>query len=516
MNFREIDELGKTISDADILDILSNAASAPEGPIQPTDAPTANNTTPATDAPAKPLDAPETVQSAPAQSSPVSPTTPQGSAMAAIKQGMKEGRAAPRPATMPAPDGQERHAGDGRRTDCTNPKQAPTASAQTLSTTKPKQVKQVPKLDVITAAELDKLEIPPLKFLVDGFIVHGDFLVLASAPKVGKSWMMLDLALSIAEGGKFLGCQTHKAGVLYCDLEERRPLIKRRLRKLRGDAPKPDNCYIVNSVPKLGEGLLDALGAELDSHPDIALVIVDVIQRIKDTDGKESGTLYATDTGFLAPLKDFAEQRGITFIAVHHTRKADSNDKFEKVSGSTAMTSVGDGTILIERQRGTTQAKLSYEGRSLESIEWCIEFDKATCRWVNLGDADAYAERELAKAYEANPTVHAIRELTKDKGFDGWTGTPLEFMEKGREITGHEIAPTSQALGKLLRALQGRLREVDGIGIKFNPRNGSKGRTFTIYRTAKPEPDETDTDAEAGEPEAVQGTIDWTATIDDE
>lgn len=61
-----------------------------------------------------------------------------------------------------------------------------------------------PKLTTISASELQVKKLPPLQFVVDGLLPHG-LSLLCSLPKHGKSWMVLDLCLSVASGGQFLG-----------------------------------------------------------------------------------------------------------------------------------------------------------------------------------------------------------------------------------------------------------------------------------------------------------------------
>ena len=56
----------------------------------------------------------------------------------------------------------------------------------------------------ITAAQLDDTDIPPLSWTVPGLLPEG-FGILAAAPKIGKSWLMLGLAISVANGTPFLG-----------------------------------------------------------------------------------------------------------------------------------------------------------------------------------------------------------------------------------------------------------------------------------------------------------------------
>ncbi len=56
----------------------------------------------------------------------------------------------------------------------------------------------------IDAATLMDKPLPNSCFLVEGLVPEGVNMI-SGAPKVGKSWLMLDLALSIASGEPFLG-----------------------------------------------------------------------------------------------------------------------------------------------------------------------------------------------------------------------------------------------------------------------------------------------------------------------
>ena len=54
----------------------------------------------------------------------------------------------------------------------------------------------------------------PHPMIVEDLIAQG-LTILGGTPKIGKSWLALDLALSVAKGVPFLGKPVHKTGVLY-------------------------------------------------------------------------------------------------------------------------------------------------------------------------------------------------------------------------------------------------------------------------------------------------------------
>jgi AAA domain len=53
------------------------------------------------------------------------------------------------------------------------------------------------QLDTISASRLAAMDLPPVKYIVEGYIAEG-LTVLAGRPKVGKSWMALGLAIAVA------------------------------------------------------------------------------------------------------------------------------------------------------------------------------------------------------------------------------------------------------------------------------------------------------------------------------
>ncbi|HJC54538.1 MAG TPA: AAA family ATPase, partial [Candidatus Gemmiger stercoravium] len=70
-----------------------------------------------------------------------------------------------------------------------------------------------------TMQELYDQPLEPVEYLVDGLLAPGLY-ILGGSPKVGKSWMALQLCLAVCGGGAFLGRATRKSEVLYLALED--------------------------------------------------------------------------------------------------------------------------------------------------------------------------------------------------------------------------------------------------------------------------------------------------------
>ena len=75
------------------------------------------------------------------------------------------------------------------------------------------------KLNTINCEEIMTQPLKPIEFVVDNLITQGLF-ILAGAPKIGKSWLALDICLSIAKGEPVLNTKTAQGTALYLCLED--------------------------------------------------------------------------------------------------------------------------------------------------------------------------------------------------------------------------------------------------------------------------------------------------------
>lgn len=81
-----------------------------------------------------------------------------------------------------------------------------------------------------------------IEFVIDGLLAQGLY-ILAGAPKVGKSWLVLDMCLSISKGESVLGQKTLQGTALYLCLEDSYARIQNRL--YEPSAPKSkDNIFL--------------------------------------------------------------------------------------------------------------------------------------------------------------------------------------------------------------------------------------------------------------------------------
>lgn len=246
-----------------------------------------------------------------------------------------------------------------------------------------------------TAAELDALHLPPTEYAIPGLIPEGASMIV-SAPKIGKSWMVLGIAQAIAEGGHVFGSiPVQKRPVLYLALEDGWKRLQGRRRKLGGVAPEG-----LTFLPTLEGDARETIEEFLDLHRASApVVIVDTLQKIR---GVYSGSdKYAKDYEDVGSLKDLADARpGSSLIIVHHTRKAGDGDFLDSVSGTQGIAGALDAILAIRRARGSGDATLYVTARDAAEGEYAMRMSDGT--WTLAGGsleaaAQAAQQGEVSK-----------------------------------------------------------------------------------------------------------------------
>ena len=188
-------------------------------------------------------------------------------------------------------------------------------------------MKKENRLLTIDGETLMSQPLTPLNFVVDTLLSQG-LHILAGSPKVGKSWLALWLAVTVAKGDPVWGMGVKQGTTLYLCLEDSTLRIQNRLFEITEDAPA--NVHFSTNSDTLGKGLVEQLCAFLAEHPDTVLVIIDTLQMIRGTGYDNT---YANDYRDLSVLKHIADTHGIAILLVHHLRKELADDVFSRISG---------------------------------------------------------------------------------------------------------------------------------------------------------------------------------------
>lgn len=293
------------------------------------------------------------------------------------------------------------------------------------------------KLDIFfeSAADLLAREFPEPKWAVDGLLSEGAT-VFAGAPKVGKSFMALGLALAIASGGMALSSIPVEQGdVLYLALEDGDKRMQKRLKTMLCGGGVPQRLDFAYKCPRLDEGGLEAIDGWLQVHPEARLIVVDTLKRIRPQEHRIK-RIYDNDYDAVSPLNDLAQRHGVSILIVHHTNKLNGNeDWFDSISGSLGLSGAVDAAMLLKRLRSQQEGTLFVGGRDTEDKELVVEFDGVINGWKLVRDALTPLARKvlgwLAVAGEAGLSRSEINRKNGGRN-DGVNEALTELRVSGR------------------------------------------------------------------------------------
>lgn len=301
----------------------------------------------------------------------------------------------------------------------------------------------------------------PIEFVIDGLIAQGLY-ILAGAPKVGKSWLALDMCLSIAKGESVLGQKTLQGTALYLCLEDSYVRIQNRLYEIT-DVPT-ENLYFSVMSESIGNGLEEQIESFKIEHCGLKIVFIDTLQMVRsDTDSS-----YGSDYKELFVLKALADKLKIAIIVVHHTRKCKDTDPFNMISGSTGISGCVDGSmVLIENKRGSRNAKLFCVGRDIENAEISLHFDSDLKKWIVTDELSTGQSKDnifLAALY-----VYLKKHIS-------FTGTASELVSELKEVTQEQFYPN-----RVTRDLVQNGYTLRKYGIDFQYKRTRNGRLIILH-----------------------------------
>lgn len=238
------------------------------------------------------------------------------------------------------------------------------------------------KLNTIDANTLADLRIPPNRFCIKTLLPQG-LTILGGAPKIGKSWLILDICLRVSKGEAIWNLPTTQGTTLYLCLEDTLRRVQDRLFCVSDEMP--DNTYFSICANTLGSGLCEQISQFVQEHPDTVLVVIDTFQMIRDS---KTDTTYGSDYQEIVQLKRTADDLGITILLVHHLRKQGDNDPLNKLSGSTGISGAVDSVFVLDKsKRNQSEATLICTGRDIEYREFELKFMTDTCTWELISDS---------------------------------------------------------------------------------------------------------------------------------
>ena len=315
--------------------------------------------------------------------------------------------------------------------------------------------------------DLTQEEKQPPEFIVNGMIPVG-LTFLSGAPKTRKSFLALQMAISVASGLPFFGFSTVKSSVAYLDLEGSKARTSSRTENL--SVAIPHNVLITNQVSeKLSDNsLTEKIRLLHQARPEIRLVIIDTYSRARGIVKTFGQNAYDVDIRLLEPVQQMAISEKIAVVMVHHDRKGANAcvDSFERLSGTMGISGSCDSVLNLtaDGKRGSGKATLEYTPRDARSGELSLEFDEACLEWRAFQKTDDLS---------GNPMVKWLDEHCPAKGTEG---VFYSYKTLYKAVYGIECENAGNKILLALKPLQDDIYERKKIGLQFGVKShGQRG-----------------------------------------
>ena len=286
---------------------------------------------------------------------------------------------------------------------------------------------------------------PPL---IHGFLRIGETMNIIAPPKTGKSWLVTDLALSVATGMPWFGFPCEQGKVLIIDNELHSETSANRIPKVVESRGVPfdlvkDEIVIENQRGSLGT--IEDLGREIEELKPYGfkLVIVDAFYRAlpRGTDENDNGTV----AGLYNLIDKYAEALGCAFVLIHHTSKGNQSQKSvtDVGAGAGSQSRAADAHVILRHHKEKGCVVMESVVRSFPSVEpVCLRWNWPL--WnrddnLNPEDLDGKAEPKMPKrgveaAVETDMMIARVRELVNPKKPESKT-TFISTIERSFDVS---------------------------------------------------------------------------------
>lgn len=281
------------------------------------------------------------------------------------------------------------------------------------------------------------LNAPDPEWLVDELIPVGGCGFIAGIPKSMKSWIALDLAISLSSYEQFLGRDLNKAcNVLYVQEEDPVSLVLQRhtiiaSSKAPNDVPglsaAPSNSnlhmFVQQGFIASDEGWQEWLTDAIEEN-DIGMVIMDTLATVSgdvDMDNAKDAKQK-----LLNPIKRIARHTGAAILFVNHMNKAQTHQRAgQNMSGSNQVHAWTDFLISV----------INKDERNVIDMETETKYTGTRRLSYMLGGLDNDPQEWLVE--ERLPDEHAITsnvQITGEPDADGLI--EVDFSEVKEETKG--------------------------------------------------------------------------------
>ena len=208
-------------------------------------------------------------------------------------------------------------------------------------------------------------------FIVDNLMKSNGLYCLVARPKVGKSFLALQLANSVATGTNFLGFRTSPSPVLYISTEMDNSQIIDRIDAMNLQFTDENFRSKVNEIGERNLNLMDLQieFQEFFTELNGKLVIIDMFSGIDmNNNGYDLNNYQDMGQVIIPKFRELCQKYNFTILLVHHLNKNN------KSLGSTAIDGSVDGIITLRLDQNLKNKILfNYESRDYKSLDLVLK-----------------------------------------------------------------------------------------------------------------------------------------------
>ena len=244
----------------------------------------------------------------------------------------------------------------------------------------PRPPRERPKTDW-TVEELYEAVLPEPQWIVPELLPTG-LASLAGRPKLGKSWLALQLAAAVAAGGSFLERPVKEGRVLFIALEDPPRRLRQRVKRLWVARGAPLQFYTTWPPLNQEQGRYELEQTVAEWKP--RLVVIDTLARAYDRRMEWNSVSEATEA--MGALQRLAHEHECCILTVDHHKKAGLvANVVDDLLGSTGKAAVVDTAWGLYKDRSRGNAILRVTGRDVDGCELALRFSGGGRCWEVRG-----------------------------------------------------------------------------------------------------------------------------------
>ncbi len=225
----------------------------------------------------------------------------------------------------------------------------------------PKHEPRLPEKPAIDARPISQLliEKPQIDWVIDGLLTRGGFSLWVGQPKSGKSTIVRQAAVDIAQGNFFLNRKVKQGSSLYLALEEQDAVLYQQFKKL---GAKESDDILLHTGGILSSNPLDSLNDFLNKNPR-DFVVIDTLLLFSNFDANNYNQVNQT----LSQIRTLAREAKCHIACIHHQNKSrnvsgQQMQGAESILGSNAIHAAVDCAIILNKMGRKRKISSSQRG----------------------------------------------------------------------------------------------------------------------------------------------------------